>query len=90
MNISHSAMMNNGTLLCIGLYDDGGTLCSIKGTESIKIFSQLYIIQQISLTWEKNYKKAGSKDGLYDVYMSEDGENFTLCVEQAAIGGKAS
>lgn len=31
------------------------------------------------------YKKAGSKDGLYDVYMSEDGENFTLCVEQAAI-----
>ncbi len=36
------------------------------------------------------YKKAGSKDGLYDVYMSEDGENFTLCVEQAAIGGKAS
>ena len=26
----------------------------------IKIFSQLYIIQQISLTWEKNYKKAGS------------------------------
>lgn len=89
MNISHSAMMNNGTLLCIGLYDNGGTLCSIKGTES-KILDEDVYYFEVYGDVAAYYKKAGSKDGLYDVYMSEDGENFTLCVEQAAIGGKAS
>ena len=89
MNISYSAMMNNGTLLCIGLYDNGGTLCSIKGTES-KILDENVYYFEVYGDVAAYYKKAGSKDGLYDVYMSEDGENFTLCVEQAAIGGKAS
>lgn len=89
MNISHSAMMENGTLLCIGLYDEGGTLCSIKGTESEIIDEDVYYFEVYGNV-AAYYKKSGSKDGLYDVYMSMDGENFTLCVEQAAIGGKVS
>ena len=64
-------------------------LCSIKGTES-KILDENVYYFEVYGDVAAYYKKAGSKDGLYDVYMSEDGENFTLCVEQAAIGGKAS
>lgn len=54
--------MNNGTLLCIGLYDDGGTLCSIKGTES-KILDENVYYFEVYGDVAAYYKKPAARTG---------------------------
>ncbi len=77
--------ISNGTLLCYAASESNGTLFALKGERAHPVAVQVnfFEVYEHVVTYLTNYDEAAQT---YDLYMSENGEDFTLCEKGVLFG----
>lgn len=78
-------MTKSGVCLCISDYEDNsGTLKWAVGEDIGEVAKGVYSVEALAGT-TVYYCNPGEKEGVFDVYVSDDSLNFELVIEQAQL-----